>query len=420
MATFSIEAVLADLDDDGPRRVLADRLEAEGDPRGELITVECELARLGYASRPPSWDWIGDALIDPESVDASYVRKLRLRENALLKQLAAQIFAGLGDVTFERGFPASLRFDARGADARGRFEALVAAAPTLQTLELTVGPSAEDAAHFFASSAFACIRELRVGSQAIAGLVQSAELRSLRRLSTHGDVDVLDALLGWARLPHLARLELNPRPIGEEGLAALLAACGPLDELQLRGAAIGREGAALLAREPKLQNLRVLALLGNKLGDDGVARLAGSPNLTRLRALDLRKNKVGVKGAAALGAAFPELRTLDLTGNTLGRAGLEALCNAGGLGKLRELCLQQTGLDGAALGSLAAAEFLGRVRVLSLRSNKLSDAGAALLAASPHGANLELINLNNNDLTEDGKRLLTASRALPRARIVCK
>ena len=37
-------------DDDGPRLVYADWLEEHGDPRGEFIRIQCQLAKL------PPWD----------------------------------------------------------------------------------------------------------------------------------------------------------------------------------------------------------------------------------------------------------------------------------------------------------------------------------------------------------------------------
>jgi uncharacterized protein (TIGR02996 family) len=40
-----LSAIIADPDNDTPRLVYADRLEKQGDPRGEFIRVQCELAR---------------------------------------------------------------------------------------------------------------------------------------------------------------------------------------------------------------------------------------------------------------------------------------------------------------------------------------------------------------------------------------
>ena len=40
-----LDQILTDPDDDRPRMVYADWLLGEGDPRGELIAVQCALAR---------------------------------------------------------------------------------------------------------------------------------------------------------------------------------------------------------------------------------------------------------------------------------------------------------------------------------------------------------------------------------------
>src|SRR5580704_11727592 len=42
-----LQAILDDPDDDAPRLIYADWLEERGDPRGEFIRVQCELAPLG-------------------------------------------------------------------------------------------------------------------------------------------------------------------------------------------------------------------------------------------------------------------------------------------------------------------------------------------------------------------------------------
>jgi uncharacterized protein (TIGR02996 family) len=55
--TAFLKAILADTDgDDGPRLVYADWLDEHGDPRGEFIRVQCELARLGPPSVPAPSD----------------------------------------------------------------------------------------------------------------------------------------------------------------------------------------------------------------------------------------------------------------------------------------------------------------------------------------------------------------------------
>jgi uncharacterized protein (TIGR02996 family) len=51
--TAFLHAVIEHPDDDGPRLVYADWLDEQGDPRGEFIRVQCELARLGSTEVRP-------------------------------------------------------------------------------------------------------------------------------------------------------------------------------------------------------------------------------------------------------------------------------------------------------------------------------------------------------------------------------
>jgi uncharacterized protein (TIGR02996 family) len=78
-----VAAVLAAPDDDGPRLVLADYLIERGDPRGELIVVQCKLARSEH-----------DVV-------------LRAEELGLLVQLSPPNGT---TVTYDRGFVAAAKF----------------------------------------------------------------------------------------------------------------------------------------------------------------------------------------------------------------------------------------------------------------------------------------------------------------------
>src|SRR5262249_6931560 len=46
-----LEEIVAAPEDDGPRLVLADWLQERGDPRGELIVIQCQLAKGGAVGR---------------------------------------------------------------------------------------------------------------------------------------------------------------------------------------------------------------------------------------------------------------------------------------------------------------------------------------------------------------------------------
>jgi uncharacterized protein (TIGR02996 family) len=399
--------IRAHLDDDGPRLVYADELQHRGDPRGEFIAVQCELARLGYARRPGAGNWEGDALIDPEAIDQTNVRRLRMRENALLDEhgeaWAAEVrpLAHYNAYRFERGFVARVT-----VDGRKPIDDLLDAVPMLDALDFGLLPAN---ASTLAAAPIAQVRELDLPAHGMHALAKLAAPRLRRLVLREFNVQpAMPHLVGWSELRHLERLELTHVALVADHARELLAAAGPLRELQLRQSKLAPAGAELLAASDKLATLEILGLLSNTLGDAGAIALARCRNLRRLRALDLRKNRIGVPGVTAIGAAFPELRTLDLTGNSLGQAGLEALLSGGGLGKVRELCLQQTQLDDGALAALADSPLLSHVRILSLRSNAITNAGAKLLAKSPHATQLQQINLNKTEVTTVGKQALAA------------
>lgn len=82
-----IQTIIASPDDDAPRLVYADWLEEQGDPRGEFIRIQCELAKMPEDD-PRRWDlelrqgrllrWYGWQWwympFDPTSVRPSFYR----------------------------------------------------------------------------------------------------------------------------------------------------------------------------------------------------------------------------------------------------------------------------------------------------------------------------------------------------------
>nr|MBA3539917.1 TIGR02996 domain-containing protein [Deltaproteobacteria bacterium] len=420
-----VEQIYANLADDGPRLVLADQLLLAGDPRGELIAVQCELARHGYAQKAASWDWIGDALADPE-IDPAHIKALRACETALLAEHRSGWVAAAREgyptapetyFRFERGFVAHVDVIAAVPEVASLLAAIGTAIPTLEALTLST-LSLEAPERAFAWRAIGALRALAMPGFGARGLVTLPHAK-LRELVLHGgQAEAARPLFEWKPFGALRVVELNGMKLDARDAARLVAAAGTLDELQLRQSKLGSAGAATIATSERARGLKVLSLLANGIGPAGTKAVV--EHLPALRALDLRKNAIGVAGAEALGRNGSELRTLDLTGNTLGAAGVAALVAGDGLGALRELCLQQTMLDDAAVQALAASPLLARLRVLSLRSNKITDVGAGALANSPYTCNLVQLNLNNNKITAAGKRRLDTSPHLEHARIALR
>lgn len=389
--------------------------------------MQCELHRLGLGRRSPSWDWIGEALVDFEAIDPKRLRTVRAREKALLeeheKAWAGKALTITSKVTFERGFVARAEVDAGRLEV-GDVAKLFDAAPMLEALDVYRVEGEFLKACFVPADQLHELVMPAVGASALANVggtaLKKLQLRGeppmgLRALEQQG----LDELLTrWPGLGALEHLTLTQLEIGPARLGRVLQLASGLVHLDLRQNDVGPDGAELLAASGTAKSLRVLSLLGNALGPRGVTSLAKAPQLQGLLALDLRRNKLGLDGARALGAAFPDLRVLDLTGNSLGKAGLEALLGGKGLVGLRDLCLQQTSLDDTAVSALVESPVLGHLRVLNLRSNKITDKGAKVLAKAKNAKALVQVNLNNNELTAKGKKLLSESDALPNARIL--
>ena len=160
-------------------------------------------------------------------------------------------------------------------------------------------------------------------------------------------VQRLAAGLGAGALPAVIELQIFGTHMGDAGASALAAALGKgalprLKTLDLDDAAIGDAGLVALApalrRRPALE---LLALEGNPIGDEGLAALvappppAGAPptttgGLAKLKVLDLSYTQVTDAGCAALAAALdsgalPALETLFLYGLPASAAAMSAV-----------------------------------------------------------------------------------------------
>lgn len=262
--------------DDAPRRVYADALVEKGDPLGEFIHVQCDLAAGGLPR--------DEAL------------RRRRRERELLKANEERWTAGLArfahDFRFVRGFVDKLTLSAEDWAARG--QELFAAAPALREVTLTgLWERAYD----------------NGGSEKTARLV-------LRRLE-----DALASPL-FGRLEGLGYHPVGyvvPDPIWElsesiganpseqtvsletEALERLLAA--DLSQLRSLSTCLADEQALdRLAAAPVLKRLERFELMH---GDADASRVIAALDPARLRVLGLREWNDGI-------ARFPALKELKL------------------------------------------------------------------------------------------------------------
>ncbi len=129
-------------------------------------------------------------------------------------------------------------------------------------------------------------------------------------------------------LPRAAACSMSCQDV--ERFAGVLEQCTALSDLTLDCAAVGAEGAGILAgvlsQSPAQSTLRSLSLYYNRIGDDGVGRFAKV--LSRLFTLALGSNQIGDEGLGTLARVLPQcldLGMLCLGGNLIRDEGAERL-----------------------------------------------------------------------------------------------
>lgn len=222
-------------EEDHPRLVYADWLEEQGDPRGEFIRVQCELAGL-----PRS---------DPR------FRSLQRRESEL-KVLVVEWIVRQKQELGVSTYNWKLR--------RGFLEMV-----SMRALDFV-----------------ACADRL------------FEHFPTVIHLRLQGVNEVLPALGRAAALDQITTLDLTYNWLGDRGVKQLAQwnHLGRLQTLILNHNQIGDSGAAALTRSPHLTGLRELQLKLNRITDRGAATLARASDWPDLERIDLRENPVTPAG----------------------------------------------------------------------------------------------------------------------------
>ena len=156
-----------------------------------------------------------------------------------------------------------------------------------------------------------------------------------------------------------------------------------LNSCMLSGTEVGVYLARALDGHPSLTHLE---LEHNPILDTGGATLAAVLARTRVRSLSLRFTGVAdatceVLGTALGGGRRPALRELQLSGNRISTAGVEALTRCG-LGGLHSLDLTANlALDAGAALAIAKVLPMSELRTLRLAACKVDKRGCSRLAA---------------------------------------
>jgi len=319
-------------DDDAPRLVWAD---AVGGERGELVVIQCDLARGGLA---------------PAAAAAR-----RRRERELIERHGAA-WAGLEPYRhgFElrRGFVEAIAIEAGTFAEHG--EDILRRAPLLRSLTatgLTVssGDPLDELRALLASPAFWRLDGLDLRHVG----VQTQAFDYDPGFDGHGD-ETARLLVESGALPHLDRLGIAWSGLTSAGAHHLVASgeLAHLEQLWLRGHELGGDAVlAVLARTPRVKSLDlsgvtdleawvpalppVTELCLSGITDEALAALGRSRAAATIETLRLFTAQL--EHADGL-RAFPRLRRLDLLGTRFGdpeRAARELVAAAPSLRRLR-------------------------------------------------------------------------------------
>jgi uncharacterized protein (TIGR02996 family) len=471
-----LQAILESPDDYSPRLLFADWLDEQGDPRGELIRVQCELASLARDPALPAFGYwqFGDWDVDLASLTAApawqFERQSDLLdlERRLLDQNEETWIAPLRGMVgpcpmspgelqdflerpkrieeplygwdFRRGLVEAVRMEARAfvQDA----DHLLRSAPIHNVWLYRPAGLIQSLA---ALPVLAWLTALDLGEASIyhhnmdcirdADLVALAACPYLSQLTTLGlsyhDIGIrgLKALVDSPNLPQLTALNLGGNPFLAEPWGVDTLTRSPLMErltvLRLGSGEgipfeMGDTGMAVLADSPGAAGLRTLGLNSSGLGVHGIESLAASPYLSDLEALDLEGNDLRDAGASALALAPPwsKLRMLDLNDNGIGDAGAMALARSVWLPQLQALNLNRNKIGGPGLRALLESPDLSRLQVLGLGENHVHDQGIAWLTAAPSLTDLRLLDLFNAGIGEEGVVALAHAPSLARLRLL--
>ncbi len=213
--------------------------------------------------------------------------------------------------------------------------------------------------------------------------------------------------------------------LGNEGIFAMInaASLGALEELDLSGRGVSERynddpivrspGMESLAGWAGLASVRSLNLSGNLFGRAGLRALLRSPHAGSLKELVLRGSQLDGQAMAEFDSALPGLRleSLDLGENVLKDVGAEYVALVPCLSELKALRLDrcEITLTGARLFA-KKARFLGGLRQLEVGHNHFGAAGVgALLEREP--PSLHTLQMRDNDLFDKGASLLAESPA---------
>jgi hypothetical protein len=243
-------------------------------------------------------------------------------------------------------------------------------------------------------------------------LMASPHLSGLQELHLPNKLmseDGVRVLARWPRLGQLRCLDLFQNDVRANALRDLLRpnSLTNLVRLNLASNPLG-DGIADLGQAECLSALHHLTLTGGSAEAKGIQSLGQSTTLTGLRSLSLYGASVAATRALAQSPLAPQLTNLSLAYSPHREEIATHIAAAPDLSRLHRLELTRCPLGTEGAQALARARFRD-LRVLSLTSSTVTAAGVEALATAPALASLVILSLNNHHIGPEGARALAVS-----------
>jgi uncharacterized protein (TIGR02996 family) len=314
-----LRSVLSEPDSAERRAVYADLLQERGDLRGELISVQLMLERVG-----PD---------DPRRAPLAE-REVVLR--ARLEQTWRERFSDpIIHLEYRRGFVERATLHA-GALFQG-IETLLQSEPVRELRLIDLSP--EDVPRLVLAPWIKRLTSLELhhlnrrdrrralNGEDVARLLDTEQLRALKKLDFTGHMLDDTGVMIFAHnvpasVPRLEALTIAHDALTPVGVGVLVEHqwFQRLQALDLSSNHLGMGGAALVANAVSPLRMKVLDLGSNLLGDEGARVLAGAPRLCSVTELGLYANHIGPYGARALldSPFLVQVKKLNLGANRIG------------------------------------------------------------------------------------------------------
>jgi uncharacterized protein (TIGR02996 family) len=323
-----LDQVLADPDDDAARLIYADFLEEIGDPRGEFIRLQCELAEIDE--------------LHPRYLDVSHRCDQLFFEHG--QAWSDELHQDVRKIAFSRGFIDKITIRARAFIKEA--EQLYRTTPV----------------HWLR------FNYVKGAGPELAEVESLAKVRCLDLSQLKIPEDDMTALLMSPHLNNLQSLDLsNNSALFSQSVATALGAMRSATTLQQLDVPSGSTFLQTLARAGDFPNLQRLSI-GYAFADDDISGLAKLrvPNLQALRV----HRQLNAKDCEAL-AALPvdQLKELDLGSSRPPAKGLKYLAERGALDGIVKLSLENCGLGVRAVEVLFREQRLAHCVTLNLASN---------------------------------------------------